>query len=59
LLLNATQRYQLFLRDHGPLAERLPLHHVASYLGVTNVALSRIRGRLRAASTTGDEDPRQ
>ena len=46
LLLDATQRYQAFLREYDDLAARIPLHHVASYLGITNVALSRIRARL-------------
>ena len=46
LLLDATQRYQAFLQEYDDLAPRIPLHHVASYLGITNVALSRIRARL-------------
>jgi hypothetical protein len=29
------------------LAERLPLHRVASYLDITGVALSRIRRRMK------------
>lgn len=48
LMLNATERYCAFLEFYGALAERLPLHHVASYLGITNVALSRIRRRGKA-----------
>lgn len=46
LLLNATERYHAFLHKYGTLAERIPLNQVASYLGITNVALSRIRSRL-------------
>lgn len=46
LLLDATQRYEAFLAEYDDLAARIPLHHVASYLGITNVALSRIRARL-------------
>lgn len=40
------ERYRQLLQDEPGLAARLPLHHVASHLGITNVALSRIRGRL-------------
>lgn len=46
LLLDAAGRYQAFLNDHADVAGRIPLHHVASYLGITPVALSRIRSRL-------------
>ena len=46
LTLDAATRYQRFLSDYAHLATRLPLHHVASHLGITNVALSRIRSRL-------------
>lgn len=46
LMDSATERYQRFLRDEPALARRLPLVQVASYLGITNVALSRIRRRL-------------
>jgi CRP-like cAMP-binding protein len=40
------QRYQAFRAHHALLQERIPLHHVARYLGVSSVSLSRIRGRL-------------
>ena len=46
LELTAAERYQAFVRDEPALAARLPLYHVASYVGVTEVSLSRIRGRL-------------
>lgn len=46
LELDATERYEAFLQDEPDLAAQLPLYHVASYIGVTEVSLSRIRGRL-------------
>lgn len=45
LLLDAAQRYQSFLEEFRALANRIPLHQVASYIGITNVALSRLRRR--------------
>ena len=50
LLKDASQRYLEFIAREPALADRIPLHHVASYLGITNVALSRIRRRLRESS---------
>ncbi|OGB45938.1 MAG: hypothetical protein A3F76_08335 [Burkholderiales bacterium RIFCSPLOWO2_12_FULL_65_40] len=44
--LSPEARYRSFLADQGNLAERLPQHHVASYLGISAVSLSRIRARL-------------
>ncbi len=41
------ERYEALLREHPEIAHRVPQHHVASYLGITPVSLSRIRGRIR------------
>lgn len=46
LLLTPQERYQQFLKAYGDLAASIPNYHIASYLGVTEVALSRIRKRL-------------
>lgn len=46
LLLSAEDRYRLFLERYGPVAAVIPQYHIASYLGITPVALSRIRRRL-------------
>jgi CRP-like cAMP-binding protein len=43
LLLNARQRYEQFLTEFGEQADEIPLRHVAMYLGITDVSLSRIR----------------
>ena len=43
---SAEQRYLRFLEQYPNLVGRVPLYHIASYLGVTDVALSRIRRRL-------------
>lgn len=45
LLQDAGARYEAFLDDFSDLAPRLPQYHIASYLGITPVALSRIRTR--------------
>lgn len=42
-LLSATQRYNALLAEHPKLIQRIPLKFIASYLGVTQVSLSRIR----------------
>jgi CRP-like cAMP-binding protein len=47
LLDSAETRYRSFLRDRPDLSERLPQYQIASYLGITDVALSRIRRRMR------------
>jgi len=39
-------RYQAFLDTHGGLVGQIPQHHVASYIGISPVSLSRIRARL-------------
>ncbi|NCN09236.1 MAG: Crp/Fnr family transcriptional regulator [Leptospira sp.] len=46
LSLSAEDRYKKFLNYYGENAKRLNQNHIASYLGITNVALSRIHSRL-------------
>lgn len=46
LMLKPEQRYRAFLDESPELAAQLPLKDLALYLGITPVALSRIRGRL-------------
>jgi CRP-like cAMP-binding protein len=46
LLDDAATRYRGFVTGHPGLARRLTQAQIASYVGVTPVALSRIRGRL-------------
>jgi len=43
---SAETRYRRFLSQYDPLARRIPQYHIASYLGITAVALSRIRKRV-------------
>ncbi len=43
VLNNAEERYERFLIDHPTLESRIPQYHIASFLGITPVALSRIR----------------
>ncbi len=48
LLLDSLEvRYQRFLKEFPGLADRIPQYHIASYLGVTDVALSRIRKKIK------------
>ncbi|MGI4803239.1 MAG: Crp/Fnr family transcriptional regulator [Janthinobacterium lividum] len=44
---DATTRYQFFLKKFPLLANRIPLNYIASYLGVTQQSLSRIRKNIR------------
>ncbi|MFH6964148.1 Crp/Fnr family transcriptional regulator [Flavobacterium plurextorum] len=43
---NATERYVNLLKKHPSIAERVPLLHIASHLGITPTQLSRIRKSL-------------
>ncbi len=45
LFLSAEERYQLFIKEHQSLLNRVPLRHIASYLGITQETLSRIRAK--------------
>jgi len=47
LCLNAQQRYELLEEQRADLLEKVPLNEIAKYLGITAIALSRIRKRLR------------
>jgi len=47
LELDATQRYESFCTHYPTLVETLPQYQIASYIGITPVALSRIVSRLK------------
>lgn len=49
LQFDATSRYLDFVEQNPGLVERIPQYHLASYLGVSEVGLSRIRGQLESA----------
>jgi CRP-like cAMP-binding protein len=42
----ATERYENLLQENPHILERVPLTHVATYLGISQETLSRIRSRL-------------
>ncbi|MCB1167087.1 MAG: Crp/Fnr family transcriptional regulator, partial [Leptospiraceae bacterium] len=50
--LSAEERYNLFLAEFPGLEHRIPWYYIASFLGITPVALSRIRGRKRTQHET-------
>lgn len=41
----AERKYELFLQYHPNLIQRVPLKHIASYLGINEETLSRVRTR--------------
>lgn len=45
MTLSAEERYNLFLNNRTELLSRIPHHYIASCLGITPVALSRIRSK--------------
>lgn len=46
LLNSPEERYLALLKERPDLLQRIPQHHIASFLGVTRVSLSRIRNRI-------------
>lgn len=48
LTLNAEQRYRWLLQHEPSLLQQLPQFHIASYIGVDAVSLSRIRRKLKS-----------
>lgn len=47
LFKNASERYLDLLKNNPELIKRIQLGHIASYLGITQVSLSRIRAELK------------
>ena len=43
----ASERYLQLMQEHPNLLQRVALGHIASYLGITQVSLSRIRAEIR------------
>lgn len=44
-LFNPKERYEYLLKHHPAIIQRVPLRHIASYLGIARETLSRIRSR--------------
>lgn len=45
LFLSAEERYTIFVKEHEDLLNRVPLRHIASFLGITQETLSRLRSK--------------
>ena len=43
--LEASERYEIFQKEHPNLENLIPQYHIASYLGITPTQLSRIRAK--------------
>jgi CRP-like cAMP-binding protein len=43
----AEEKYQYFLDNHPTLMQRVPLRQIATYLGMDEATLSRVRGKFR------------
>lgn len=48
----ALERYKDFVERHPSLIQRVPQYHIASYLGITEVSLSRLRRNLSDTATS-------
>lgn len=47
LFKTALERYRILMKDNPELLQRIQLSHIASYLGITQVSLSRIRAKFK------------
>ncbi|NHZ86031.1 MAG: cyclic nucleotide-binding domain-containing protein [Planctomycetia bacterium] len=45
VMLDASERYEIFKKEHPNLENLIPQYHIASYLGITPTQLSRIRAK--------------
>ena len=45
LTLSALERYDLLEKNYPQLLQQVPAYHIASYLGITPISLSRLRSR--------------
>ncbi len=45
LMLTATERYELLQSQHPELEQLVPSYHIASFLGITPISLSRLRAQ--------------
>ena len=45
MFLSAEERFNFFKREHQDLLNRIPLRYIASYIGVTQETLSRLRAK--------------
>jgi len=48
--LSAEERYEWFRKKYPSLMSKVPLKHIASYLGMTDVTLSRLRAKFKKYS---------
>lgn len=46
IALNAEEKYLDFTRRYPTIAQRVPQHHIASFLGISPEFLSKVRGRI-------------
>lgn len=53
---DATSRYRKFMEKYPQIAGRVPLSYLASYLGITQQSLSRIRKQLTKKSPPREKD---
>jgi len=49
LNLDATIRYQEFIREYAHILQRIPLSYIANFLGITQQSLSRLRKQMPVA----------
>ncbi len=47
LMEDAKGRYLSFLKEYSGLSDRIPQYHIASYLGISPISLSRIKSELK------------
>jgi CRP-like cAMP-binding protein len=55
--LPAAERLLQFRRDYPGLEDRIAHHHIASYLGITPVTMSRVRAQLRGPVSARTKQP--